>query len=448
MSFLDEFTGKIAVIGAGATGLSVVRFLAKHNKDIKIFDENPAAKQVEHLKLFFPEVGTSFGSYELDYLHEASLIVMSPGICPNDKIWQDIDKSKIISDIELFSHYVAAPVIAITGSNGKSTVAALLSYSLTKMGFNIALGANYGTPALQLLDYENIDYYILELSSFQLSQTHSLRPKISLFLNFSPDHLDWHIDLQDYLSAKQKIFTDATAVIVNRNDPDTYSSLDLQNIVSGFGMMAPGSSEDFGVVTIAGCEYLMHGITRIIARSDLPLMPDFQVLNYLAVYAIVASLGIAADRYSGSVLGFSSLEHRCQNIGKLSSRYWYNDSKATNCAATIAAVTSLVKLHGSVILLAGGVFKEDLVEKFLGVSASELKFIILFGQDAKKLYNGWQRLYHCVVVADMYAAIDLAYKLSESEDAVLLSPACASFDQFTNYKSRGDLFIDYVKKNF
>ncbi|MBT4804303.1 MAG: UDP-N-acetylmuramoyl-L-alanine--D-glutamate ligase, partial [Legionellales bacterium] len=295
MSFLDEFTGKIAVIGLGSTGLSVIRFLARYNKDIKVFDENPAAKQVDHLKLFFPEVETGFGSFELDYLHEASLIIMSPGICPYDKIWHGIDNSKIISDIELFSHYASAPIIAITGSNGKSTVAALLSHSLSNMGFNVALGANYGTPALQLLDYDSIDYYILELSSFQLLQTYSLRPKISLFLNFSPDHLDWHINLQDYLSAKQKIFSNADAVIVNLNEPETYRSLGLQNIVSGFSIGNPGSSEDFGVAIIAGCEYLMHGITRIIARSDLPLMPDFQVLNYLAVYAIVASLGIAAD---------------------------------------------------------------------------------------------------------------------------------------------------------
>jgi len=448
MSFLDEFTGKIAVIGLGSTGLSVIRFLAKYNKDIKVFDENPAAKQVEHLKLFFPEVETSFGSFELDYLHEASLIIMSPGICPYDKIWHGIDNSKIISDIELFSHYASAPIIAITGSNGKSTVAALLSHSLSNMGFNVALGANYGTPALQLLDYDSIDYYILELSSFQLLQTYSLRPKISLFLNFSPDHLDWHINLQDYLSAKQKIFSNADAVIVNLNEPETYRSLGLQNIVSGFSIGEPGSSEDFGVAIIAGCEYLMHGNSKLIARSDLPVIPDFQILNYLAVYAIAANLGIEAGRYVGSLAGFSSLEHRCQSIGSLSSRHWYNDSKATNCAATKAAVTSLVKLHGSIILLAGGVFKEELVEKNLGVLKSELKSIILFGQDANKLYNGWHQLYDCIVVDDMYTAIDLAYRISNLGDVILLSPACASFDQFTNYKNRGDLFIDYVKKNF
>lgn len=433
------------MIGIGATGRSVVRYLVPQVKDLCVFDKHPDSEAVSALVTEFPEVRTAFGDIDWAYINAAQYIIMSPGVCPYDPMWQDHHRQKMMSDIELFAHAISVPVIAITGSNGKSTVAALVAHTLKNLGYAVALGGNFGPPALDLLSQDKLDYVVLELSSFQLALTSSLRPQVATVLNYSPDHLDWHRDMADYLQAKQRIFSGAQHVVVNREAPETYSHLNPTVISCGFGSQEPQHPEDFGLRIIDGACTVVQGDKPLIKQSALEAPLTFQLLNHLAVFAVLDCLRIPAASYLPAVGGFQALAHRCAYVGHYDGRDWYNDSKATNSAAMLAAVSGLATRYPHIILLAGGVWKEKDTMVFPTQLASHIQCVILFGRDAKILYTMWHEQHDCVMVKDLPAAVAYAATISAEQAAVILSPACASFDQFSHYQQRGTSFVDIVK---
>jgi UDP-N-acetylmuramoylalanine--D-glutamate ligase len=438
---LDNLSDNIAVIGIGATGFSVVKFLHNNGISCRVFDENVNTHYAKKIRSMYPEVEITEGGIDLEYLHQADLIIMSPGISPNKEPWLSLPKNKLISDIELFAKYVDKPVIAVTGSNGKSTVCALLASAMENLGLKVALGGNFGEPALNLLDNNIADYYVLELSSFQLELTRSLSPTISTILNISNDHIEWHGGFENYTRAKQRIYNNSENVIVNRHQPDIYKNLNKNIIYASYGLDSAIKASDFGV---SEKRVLHKGNSDIIDIDKFNLLGDINILNYMAVFSMLDCLGYLAENYTKACLEFKGLEHRCQFFGSFNNIFWYNDSKATNSGATIAAVNSLSKKYENIILLAGGVYKEDIVPKL--PNSCNVKRIVLFGQDSTKLAEGWGK--NCYMVTNLTEAIDLAVELSRPGYAILLSPACASFDQFNNYISRGEFFVDYVKKNF
>lgn len=447
MSYLHAITGPVAVIGIGATGRSVVRYLEPHIQNICVFDNDPGAEAISTLVVEFPHVRTCFGDFDWTYIESAQYIVMSPGVCPYHPMWQAHHRRKMISDIELFARAVSTPVLAITGSNGKSTVAALLAHTLKKLGYRVALGANFGPPALDLLRQSNLDYIIVELSSFQLALTKSLKPFVATLLNYSPDHLDWHPDMQDYLEAKQRIFSGAQHIVVNREAPETYCHLDPVRISVGFSSQIPQYAQDFGLRMIDGEYTVIRGNKALVKQSVLAAPLTFQLLNHLAVFAMLDCLSIPTASYLPAIVGFQGLQHRCVYVGHYSGKDWYNDSKATNSAAMLAAVSGLASRYADIILLAGGVWKEQVTVTFPPELIPHIQGIILFGRDAKTLYTMWHEQYCCVMVEDLNAAVAYAAAISAERAAVILSPACASFDQFAHYQQRGTDFVNIVKNS-
>lgn len=436
----NKLQGNIAIIGMGITGFSVIRFLSKYPVKCTIFDENNNSKYKREIETLFPEVKIVTGDFDWEYINNASYVIMSPGISPNKGLWRSVPREKLISDVELFAHFATAPIIAVTGTNGKSTVCAMLEAALTKMQYNVALGGNFGTPALQLLDYNDIDFYILELSSFQLELTYNLKPRVATILNITEDHIDWHGSFSDYQKAKERIYLNSENIIVNRQYKNLYAKVPA--IFASFGSDQPHAKNEFGINDKA----IFYGDNELINIEALTLPGSINTLNYLATFAILSALGLSSQEYIPACLSFTGLMHRCQFFGSFSKRFWYNDSKATNSGALLAAVESLAHENRQTILLAGGVYKENKVPD-LPVD-SNIKAIILFGKDANVLYSKWSNSLDCHIVDNLNAAIDLAFDLSGVGDNILLSPACASFDQFENYMARGEAFTSYVKQKF
>jgi UDP-N-acetylmuramoylalanine--D-glutamate ligase len=438
-----KITDSIVVVGLGATGYYTTKFLLECGYGVKVVDDGDIPRYYEQLKKEFPDIRFSscYDKYR-DWLLEADIIVVSPGVPVEQEPWSKLTKAKIISDIELFTQFAAAPIVAVTGTNGKSTVVSLIAHVLKHSGYNVASGGNLGAPALSLINDE-VDYYVLELSSFQLASTYSLKAEVAAILNITPDHLDWHGSYAKYKAAKLKILDGAKIVILpcdifDENEKTTAKTYTFSSNIS--------LESDYNVENIDDEFYLTKGGEPQVCVIDFALKGEHNRLNYLAAYGVLDALGVSKDLYSKHAKSFLGLRHRCQNIGFLGGRFWYNDSKATNSDAMLAALQSINKLHPNIVLIAGGVFKED--EVVVLPQDIQLKAIVLFGRDGRILYDSWQHLYNCVLVPDLATAIDIAYQHSDTKDAILFSPSCASYDQFTNYEKRGEFFVSCTQKKY
>ena len=438
-----NITDNIVIFGLGSTGFHTAKFLFEHQYKVKVIDEDHNPRYYERLKKELPGIEFSscpdMGSI---WILAADIVVVSPGVPVEKKIWSKLTQAKIISDIELFSQFAAAPIIAVTGTNGKSTVVSLITHVLKCSGYNVAVGGNLGDPALSLID-DKIDCYVLELSSFQLAYTYSLRAEVAVILNITPDHLDWHGDYAKYTAAKLNILVGAKAAVL----PYDIFDRNERAAVKTYTFSSKSSlSSDFNIKNINEEYYLTKGNVTQVGVSDFALQGEHNILNYLAAYSVLDVLGLETSLYSKHAKSFLGLPHRCQNIGFMADRFWYNDSKATNSDAMIAALSSINKLHSNVVLIAGGVFKEDMAVDL--PQHIQLKAIVLFGRDDRILYDAWQHSYDCVLVQDLAAAIDVAYRHSDAGDAILFSPSCASYDQFENYEKRGEFFVSYTQKKY
>lgn len=444
------------VIGLGETGLSVAEYLSQNSIAFTMLDTRENPPQLASFKQRFPDAEVYLGELEAKRFEQATRVVVSPGIDINQSVLREAIKTNVcecIGDIELFARSSTAPVVAITGSNGKSTVTSLFAEMAVAAGVTAYAGGNLGPPALNLLKHEDAELFVLELSSFQLESTQALQPEVSVVLNISPDHLDRHGDVENYAHIKEHIYSSAKVSVINRDD-EYVAVMKTSGQVISFSLEQPrghAGKEEFGVVSESTDEYLAYGEQRLLSVKELALKGESGILNSLAALAIGHALKLPMQVMLEKLKSFKGLPHRLAYVAQQNGVSWFNDSKGTNIGATISSLRSLGKNSlsnnelGKIILIAGGVFKGGDLEQFKEVISKYAKHVILLGQDASILQQGLESVVSTDLVSSMSDAIKLADKNSTAGDQVLLSPACASFDMYDNYIQRGDDFERQVK---
>ena len=449
---LNNAENATVIVGLGTTGLSVARFLQQQQREFMVMDSRNNPPNAEDLKQSFPNVPYHFGSFNSEWLNQAEQIIVNPGIAVATPEIREAKQAgaEIVGDIELFVREVknTQPIIAITGSNGKTTVTTLLDLMAKKSGFNVGTGGNIGTAALDLLTEENTNLYILELSSYQLETTPSLKTLSAVILNISEDHLDrYENNLDAYAQAKGLIYNNCQNVVYNRDD--AYSTqLAAQatdcEITTSFGLDEPEAGQ-FGIKANNGINYLAKGNQLLMPVSEVKLPGLHNLANALACLAVGEFAGFKMRTMLAVLQEYAGMDHRTQWIANIEGVNWYNDSKGTNVGATLAALTGLT---GKTVLIAGGQGKGADFSPLASAIKEHAQAVILMGEDAQKIAAVIDDSISVVFVSSMQEAVNEAYKLavkkSNHEMNVLLSPACASFDMFKNYIVRGEMFSDAV----
>jgi UDP-N-acetylmuramoylalanine--D-glutamate ligase len=434
--------GQILVVGTGATGLSVARYLFRHDRPFALTDTRADPPALAELARF-PEAKAAWAGplSEVDVL-AFSRIVLSPGVPSGLPVLAPAIAAgaELIGDIELLARATARPVLGITGSNGKSTVTALTAELLLGLGEPCAPGGNFGTPALDLLESSS-GVLVLELSSFQLELTHTLDLNGAVILNLSPDHLDRYRDMDAYLDAKLRILPRAERRILNRSDP-TLRPLVAEWSATTFGLDAPPGPEDFGLVEYDGLWWLARGSERLLATEQLALRGRHHWLNALAALALVWPW-VSADRSPllEVLRRFNGLAHRCEFVASHTGVEYINDSKGTNVGATLAAVQSLGR---PIVLIAGGQGKDQDFTPLADALPGRVRAVVLLGQDAVRIAAAIAGRVPVEMASSMADAVQKAANVAAPGDAVLLSPACASLDMFRDYADRGRQFVHAV----
>ena len=354
-------------------------------------------------------------------------------------------KIPVVGDIEYLARNLNnVPVIAITGTNGKSTVTTLVGEMAKAAGLNVAVAGNIGSPVLDLLDnHINYDLWVLELSSFQLDLTFSLTPFAATILNVTPDHLDRHHSFDAYINAKQQVYHQASKLIYNRGDKNTIPWLkekdDSQEIIS-FGLDKP-SVGNWGIITSDGTNYLAYGNEVLLPVEDIKIKGRHNWQNALAASALANAYGVALQFILDVLKSFAGLPHRSQWVRTLDGVDWINDSKGTNIGATMSAIAGIGdSMQGKIILIAGGQGKGADFTELRSSVADYARTVVLIGEDADLIEKAISDLVKVIRVSSLDDAVTTAKTLAIPGDVVLLSPACASLDMFRDFNHRGDSF--------
>jgi len=436
------------VLGLGASGRSVARWWRAQNLPFVAADTRVELSDSGDIRVDLgPDTPALFGDIDPAQMDRVSLLVVSPGIALDHPL---VDRARaagarILGDIDLFCEAVQAPVIGITGSNGKSTVTAMLGVMIEACNRRVAVGGNLGTPALDLLD-ENVEYYVLELSSFQLERAGTLGLDVATVLNVSPDHLDRHGTLPLYHQAKHRIFGGVKAVVANRTDPLTIPLLE-QAADLVFWRLGEPDLDEFGVRTVDGQRVLCHGFDPLLPVDELRVVGEHNVANALAALALGFAAGLPAEGLVEGLRAFSGLPHRCETVMEQAGIPWINDSKATNIGATVAALRGLGGAR-NVVLIAGGQGKGQDFSELRAAAGEFCSRVVTLGEAARSIEVALGATVPCLRVPDLDAAVERAASLVEPGGIVLLSPACASFDMFDGFEARGDAFRHAVNRHF
>ena len=440
---------KVLVLGLGETGLSALHWLQAQGAILSAADSRENPPNLESLIRRMPQVSIHTGAFKPEVFLSADLIVISPGVALSEPAVQAAIQAGItvIGDVELFAQYrlQSAKVIAITGSNGKTTVTTLVGEMCKAAGLRTIVAGNIGLPVLEALMMEAPDVYVLELSSFQLETTHSLVVDAATMLNLSEDHMDRYASLQDYAVAKAHIFYQAKLQVLNRDD--AWSMLmarpKLAQVTFGF------DEKEYGLKQVQGETWLVDGEKELINVNDLKIAGLHNAANALAAVALCRGIGVDYAPIIQTLYNFKGLPHRVEWVASIDDVDYYDDSKGTNVGATCAALTGLYKnaLPQKIVLIAGGDGKgQDFTPLAPAVQANS-RAVVLFGRDAglieAVLLPTNIPLYQA---ADLPEAVNIAKKVALAGDAVLLSPACASFDMFKNYVHRAEVFVAAVKR--
>ncbi len=437
-------TRSYIVIGLGVTGLSVARYLSAKGHPFLMVDDRADPPMLSQFRREFPQQPIQLGRFDFESWRGAAEIVLSPGVARDvPAVKQAIESGiPVVGDIELFAREVRAPVVAITGSNGKTTVTSLVGQMAREAGVRVKTGGNLGTPALDLLD-EQTELYVLELSSFQLESTASLKAAVACVLNVSEDHMDRYADLHDYLRAKQRIYFGVSRIVVNRDDPLTMPPLARHVECRSFGRGEP-DLKDFGVRMDGGVPWLARGRDTLLPLHELRIHGHHNVANALAALAIGTLAGLPEQSMLQALKEFSGLRHRCQFVAEIRGVRIFNDSKATNVGAALAAINGLATEPGRIVLIAGGDGKGAEFSPLAPTLNRQLKALVAIGRDGSKIASLCDGM-PVVFCKTLEEALNTAMTLIVAGDTVLLSPACASFDMFRNYEDRGDQFIKLVE---
>ena len=434
--------GRDIVVGIGKTGLSVARYLTRNRIEARFVDSREEPPGLEELQQICPDAEVSLGEVPANFLKKVDRMIVSPGVADDEPLLQFGRDSgiEVVSDIELFARDAKAPFVAVTGSNGKSTVTTLLSLMCEAAGKVGLAGGNLGEPALDLLDMDTPDFYLLELSSFQLQRTASLPAKVAVLLNISPDHLDWHADEAQYRAAKYRVFDEAESAVINRTDSEVVRHLDESQSSISFALDTPDEGQ-YGLVTDDGVQFLARGEQLLLATADIALVGAHNQANALAALAAGELIGLELPAMLQVLLEFRGLPHRMQFVARKGAVDYVNDSKATNVGAAIASVHSV---SGPVVLIAGGQGKGGDFTELADSIQHKLRAAVLIGEDAAAIAAALDGLAPVHRAGDMWAAVQRAAEIAEPGDTVLLAPACASFDQFESYGQRGEAFCRMV----
>ncbi len=430
------------VVGMGATGLSVVRFLVGEGVRVSVVDSRDNPPQMALLQSLVPEASLHVGGFTPKAFEAASHIVVSPGVALEQPELVKARKAgkTILGDIDLFAQQVSQPIVAITGSNGKSTVTTLVGLMAERSGRKVAMGGNLGRPALDLLAESEVDLYVLELSSFQLDSCQLLNAKVATVLNVSEDHLDRYIDFSGYTESKARVFNGNGLMVLNRDDSRVTAMVKADRKMVSFGLGAPQAGH-FGIAEYEGHAWLCKGEQRLIAVSQLKIKGRHNQANALAALALGESVGLPMAAMLTALSEFKGLEHRMQWVAEVNGVEWINDSKATNVGACEAALQGL---SSKIVLIAGGDGKEASFSPLVEVVKDKVKAVVVMGQDADQLAALLSPVTEVVKVANMAEAVASAAEAAEMGDTVILSPACASLDQYSSYQARGNCFIEAV----
>ena len=440
---------QIVVLGLGLTGMSFVRFLHAQSLAFAVNDsrENIVDKQI--FTQDYPTASLVQGHWDAKLIEQADILLVSPGIdINNPAIKAHIPpQCQVWGDVELYCRLNSTPIVAVTGSNGKSTVVHLVDHIGKSLGFDTQLCGNVGVPILDTMN-QPTDLLVLELSSFQLETMTSMQAIAGTMLNLSDDHLDRHLTIENYKNIKQKIYHQCETAICNRDDADTCPSIhDVHSkspsSVHTFGTDKPEMGE-FGLDNCQDETWLFYGVTPLIPISQLPLAGVHNALNCLAALALGHCAGWPIDKMVETLGSFKGLEHRCQRVDSEDGLVWINDSKATNVGATIAAINGMAPLltdEKRLILIAGGDGKGADFSPLDKAFAENVDFVIGLGKDAEKITAIHDKARIVTTIED---AVAVAKTVACHGDIVLLSPACASIDMFKNFAERGDRFMKAV----
>ena len=435
---LDSDSARMLIVGLGATGYSAAQFLQKTPIKFAVIDSRSNPPLIDTLRTQMPDVPVFAGGFAQAAFDVATHILISPGVSLNETAIHTAISAGVIamSDIDLFACATDKPVIAITGSNGKSTVTTMLGDMGNTAGIKTAIGGNLGTPALDLLQ-QNAELYVLELSSFQLERTTALNPKAAAVLNITPDHLDRYADMDGYAKEKQRVFHGDGAMILNADDPLVMRMLIVGRRYLTFSTHQPA---DFYLSHSNG-NCLMHGDQVLLAANELKLEGAHNIANALAALALGYAAGLEMTAMCKALKKFKGLAHRMQRVAEIGGVNWVNDSKATNIGACIAALQGYDR---QVVLIAGGDAKGADMRDLVPVIKAKTKSVILMGKDAKLLGAILADSVPIFNAATMKEAVKIAERQAQPGDIVLLSPACASLDQYKSYADRGNKFVEAV----
>ncbi len=433
----DTVVKRSLIVGLGTTGVAVARYLCARGEAVRVIDSRAQPPGLDELKAACPDADVVVETLDPRWLDDASRVLLSPGLAYDIPLALEARRRglAVIGDIELFALAARAPVIAVTGSNGKSTVTTLASQMLQAQGLAAPAGGNLGPPALDLLDAP-ADAYVLEISSFQMETTDSLAPLAATVLNISPDHLDRHLTLERYAELKERLLRSADHAVVNADDP----------IVAAMGVRHPHAvpfsvatelERGYSIVTRSGERWLARDREPLLRAADLVIRGTHNEANALAALALTAELTRDLSRALEALRTFPGLPHRCQRIAVRKGVAYVDDSKGTNVGATLAALHGL---DGPLVLIAGGLSKGQDLAPLTGGARGKLRAAVLIGAAAPDLEQVLAAVCPTVRAASMDDAVARAAALARRGDTVLLSPACASQDMFRDYKERGDLF--------
>ncbi|MDH5631960.1 MAG: UDP-N-acetylmuramoyl-L-alanine--D-glutamate ligase [Gammaproteobacteria bacterium] len=430
------------VVGLGATGLSCVRYLHARGYSVSVVDSRELPPALARLKQEYADVEFRGGEFRTEWFDAADMLVVSPGVSIRQPVIEQARArgADIVGDIELFAREVKAPVIAITGSNGKSTVTSLVGELCRGAGMNAPVGGNIGRPVLEMLDEPEADVYVLELSSFQLETTASLAAASAVVLNISEDHMDRYNDLDDYADSKAIIYRQCGHVVYNREDSVVAAMAVGYAGARSFGFDRPRRAEDYGIDESS--EWIVRGNEQVARIADIGLVGNHNMTNVMAALSLVEPFAIPVDVVRTVLKSFTGLRHRSELVAESGGVKWINDSKATNVGAAIAALQGL---SGPVILIAGGEGKDADFRPFGVAMPGRVKLLVLIGRDAQIIRDAVPGSVASVTADSMEQAVQIAGDNAEAGDYVLLSPACASFDMFRNFEHRGDVFGECVR---
>ncbi|MBI6852103.1 UDP-N-acetylmuramoyl-L-alanine--D-glutamate ligase [Pseudomonas cichorii] len=434
------------VVGLGKSGMSLVRFLANRGVAFAVADTRENPPELATLRRDYPQVEVRCGELDVEFLCRADELYVSPGLALATPALQEAQARgvKMSGDIDLFARYAKAPVIAITGSNAKSTVTTLVGEMAQTAGKRVAVGGNLGMPALDLLS-DDVELYVLELSSFQLETTHELNAEVATVLNVSEDHMDRYSGLPAYHLAKHRIFRGARQVVVNRQDALSRPLIGEGLPCWTFGLTKPDFN-GFGLREENGEKYLAFQFDNLMPVRELKVRGAHNQANALAALALGHAVGLPFDAMLSSLRTFTGLEHRCQWVRELAGVHYYNDSKATNVGSALAAIEGLgADITGKLVLIAGGDGKGADFSGLRAAVAAHCRAVILLGRDAELIAQALGDAAPLVRVSTLEESVQRSAELAQEGDAVLLSPACASLDMFKNYEERGRLFAQAVE---